>query len=79
MVAFEPPDSELRSLHAKLLLIESDEWLAALIGSSNATEAGFGLDGRRGHHELNVWLGCSADSRTARHLRTLAGAGNHIG
>lgn len=79
VVAFEPPDSELRSLHAKLLLIESEEWLAALIGSSNATEAGFGLDGRWGHHELNVWLGCPADSRTARHLRALARAGNHIG
>jgi hypothetical protein len=79
VVAFEPPDEhELRSLHAKLLLIESDEWLAALIGSSNATQAGFGLAAHSGHHELNVWIGCPADSRTAKHLRGLARAGEAL-
>ncbi len=78
VVAFDPPDSELRSLHAKLLLVESDEWLAALIGSSNVTEAGFGLDRRRGHHELNLWLGCPAGSRTAKHLRALARPGARV-
>ena len=78
VVAFEPPDAELRSLHAKVLLIESDDWLAALIGSSNATEAGFGLNVTRGHHELNLWLGCPATSPTATHLRGLARAGEAI-
>lgn len=78
VVAFDPPDSELRSLHAKLILLESDEWLAALIGSSNATEAGLGLDRRRGHHELNLWIGCRASSGTAKRLRALARTGNRI-
>jgi hypothetical protein len=78
VVAFDPPDSELRSIHAKLVLLESDEWLAALIGSSNATQAGLGLDSRHGHHELNLWLGCPAGSRTAKHLRALARTGNRI-
>jgi hypothetical protein len=72
------PDSERRPLHAKLLLLESDAWLAAMIGSSNATKAGFGLDQRRGHHELNMWLGCPAGSRTAKHLRALSCAGDRI-
>ena len=78
VVAFDPPDSELRSLHAKLVLLESDEWLAALIGSSNATEAGLGLDRQHGHHELNLWLGCPAGSKIAKHLRALARIGNRI-
>lgn len=78
VVAFKPPDDERRSLHAKLLLLESDEWVAALIGSSNATENGFGLHAVHGHRELNIWLGCSADSREARHLRSLARAGDAI-
>ncbi len=78
VVAFNPLDQERRSLHAKLLLLESDDWLAALIGSSNATEAGFGLHPARGHRELNVWLGCPASSRTAQHLRSLARAGHAI-
>jgi hypothetical protein len=77
-MAFCPPDSELRSLHAKLLLVESDGWLAALIGSSNATRAGLGLDRQRGHHELNLWIGCPATSRTAKHLRALARIGERI-
>jgi hypothetical protein len=78
LMAFCPPDSELRSLHAKLLLVESDGWLAGLIGSSNATRAGLGLDRQRGHHELNLWIGCPATSRTAKHLRALARIGERI-
>lgn len=78
VVAFNPPDLEPRTLHAKLLLFESDDWLAALIGSSNATRAGLGLDPLRGHHELNLWLGCPAKSRAAKQLRSLARAGDHV-
>lgn len=78
LVAFDPPDAELRSLHAKLVLIESPEWIAALIGSSNATTAGFGLSAAYGHHELNVWIGCPATSKTAKHLRSLARIGEPI-
>ena len=78
VVAFDPPDQELRALHAKLLLIESIEWTAALIGSSNATEAGFGLHPHRGHHELNVWIGCPSGSAAAKHLRGLARQGAQL-
>jgi hypothetical protein len=75
-VTFDAPDAgkEYRQLHAKVLVFESDDWLAAMIGSSNATTAGYGLDGRRGHHELNLWIGCRAGSRVAEHLRSLAPA-----
>jgi hypothetical protein len=78
LVAFDPPDTELRSLHAKLLILESREWLAALIGSSNATTAGYGLSSTFGHHELNVWVGCPARSKTAKHLRSLARLGEPV-
>lgn len=78
ILAFDPPDSEPRNLHAKVLLFESDEWTAALIGSSNTTQAGYGLDRNRGHHELNLWLGCPASSATAKQLRGLARMGEPI-
>jgi len=78
VVAFDQPDDELRRLHAKLMVFESDEWVAALIGSSNATEAGLGLHHAHGHHELNLWIGCAADSRLAKHLRALACDGEAI-
>ena len=80
VTAFDPPDPEqqFRNLHAKLMLFESDDWLAALIGSSNATEAGLGLHPQHGHHELNLWLGCPAGSKTAKHLRGLTRIGDQI-
>ncbi|MBL8776859.1 MAG: hypothetical protein JNK12_13040 [Acidimicrobiales bacterium] len=78
LVAFEPDDAEQRLLHAKVLVVESDEWVAAMIGSSNATEAGYRLHPRRGHHELNVWIGCPAGSKEAKALRALTRAGAPI-
>jgi hypothetical protein len=74
IVAFEAPDAdkELRGLHAKVLLFESDDWIAAMIGSSNATTAGYGLNHRHGHHELNLWIGCPLGSRAAKQLCSLA-------
>ncbi|MGB0970451.1 MAG: hypothetical protein ACPGVG_05745 [Mycobacterium sp.] len=78
VTAFAPADNELRALHAKVLLIDSDEWLAALVGSSNATEAGLGRQRHHGHHELNIWLGCPAASKTAKHLRELVREGERL-
>jgi len=78
LAAFDPPDTEVRLLHAKLLLVESDDWVAALIGSSNATQSGYGLHPTRGHHELNLWVGCPAGSPTAKHLRALTRVGSPI-
>ena len=37
-----------------------------------------GLHPRRGHHELNLWLGCPAGSKTAKHLWALARVGEQI-
>ena len=77
--SFDLPDpEERRDLHAKLLVFESNQWLAALIGSSNMTGAGLGLHPVRGHHELNLWLGCPALSKTAKHIRALARVGAKI-
>ena len=78
LATFDPPDDELRSLHAKVLLVESDEWTAAMIGSSNATSAGYGLHHRSRHHELNLWIGCPANSRTAKRLRELVRRGETL-
>jgi hypothetical protein len=76
--AFDQPDKEPRRLHAKLIIFESPNGLAALVGSSNATENGLGLHPNRGHHELNIWLGCPADSMVAKRLRALACVGRAI-
>ena len=78
LVAYQQRDKEPRLLHAKLILLESYDWVAALVGSSNATTAGLGLNATRGHHELNFWIGCPATSSDANALRALAGAGEPI-
>ncbi|OZC84410.1 hypothetical protein CH282_14805 [Rhodococcus sp. 06-418-1B] len=72
--ALEPVDKEQRTLHAKTLLLENDEWVACLIGSSNATSAGWGLHPTRGHRELNIWIGAARSSPTGRALRNLVKA-----
>lgn len=73
VLAFAAPDQdqEFRRLHAKVVMFESPDWLATMIGSSNATSAGYGLDPRSGHYEMNLWIGCRADSRTAKQLRSM--------
>lgn len=77
IAAFDSPGSEPRTLHAKLFLFESDTWTAAMIGSSNATAAGLGLQPRP-HRELNLWFGCPTGSKTARQLRSLVCAGDAL-
>jgi hypothetical protein len=75
---FDAPDrGERRTLHAKLVVFYSDEWLAAMLGSSNATAKGLGL-APRGHRELNLWLGCRNESKAAEHLWSLAGLGEAV-
>lgn len=63
-------DDEARPLHAKCLLLSSDTWIAALVGSSNHTRAGLGLIPSP-HRELNVWLGASLKSREGKALAKL--------
>jgi hypothetical protein len=59
------------------VLYESNTWVAAMIGSSNMSAKGLGLDGRS-HRELNLWFGCRADSPEARRLRTVINVGAEI-
>ncbi|OYD71386.1 hypothetical protein [Rhodococcus sp. OK302] len=72
-----PLDTEVRALHAKCLLLASDTWIAALIGSSNHTAAGLGLSAQP-HRELNVWLGAPIRSSEGRALASLIVLGDVI-
>ncbi len=72
-----PLDDEIRTLHAKCLLLESDDWVAALVGSSNHTKAGLGLSKRR-HREANVWLGAAKGSREGKALLKLIQLGDAV-
>lgn len=80
-------DQEIRTLHAKCLLIESDEWVAALVGSSNHTKSGLGLnEAKRGpiltqprrHREMNVWIGASRKGKAGRALLDLIPLGKKV-
>ncbi len=71
-------DSEIRTLHAKCLLVENDEWVAALVGSSNHTKAGLGLSKAARHREVNVWLGAPLKSKEGRALVALIDLGDEI-
>lgn len=74
------PDSETedpRLLHAKCIRFESDDWVAAMVGSANITKPGLGLTAN-GHREVNLWIGCAADSPTAEALRLLIPEGDGI-
>ncbi|MFC7247613.1 hypothetical protein ACFQO7_34555 [Catellatospora aurea] len=78
IASYTPRGDEPRRLHAKLILVESDDWVAAMVGSSNATTPGLGLHPRIGHHELNLWIGCPATGGDAKALRALAGTGTPV-
>jgi len=72
-----PRGEEPRRLHAKAIRVESSDWVAAIVGSSNFTTAGLGLTGR-GNLEINVALGAPADSTEAVTLRALIPLGDLI-
>lgn len=71
-------DTELRLLHAKCLLIESQQWVAALVGSSNHTKAGLGLSSGRRHREMNVWIGAARNTREGKALLALIQLGKTV-
>lgn len=71
-------DKEIRMLHAKCLLIESKEWVAALVGSSNHTKSGLGLTQRGRHREMNVWLGAPRNSKEGKALCDLIQLGEGV-
>jgi hypothetical protein len=71
-------EDDLRRLHAKVLLLESDEWITALVGSSNFTTAGLGLRKGSGNVEINLAIGAPARSAEAEALRSLVPIGDPI-
>lgn len=74
----KPLDTEMRTLHAKCLLVESNDWVAALVGSSNHTLSGLGF-AKRPHREMNVWFGAPRDSKEGKALLDLIQLGKHVG
>lgn len=73
----QPDESEPRGLHGKLVLLESNDWIAALVGSSNFSAPGLGLGGG-GNVEIGIAVGAPQDSSVAAALRGLALAGDQI-
>lgn len=73
----KPLDTEMRTLHAKCLLVESSTWIAALVGSSNHTRSGLGF-AKSSHREMNVWIGAPLDSKEGRVLRDLIPLGKPL-
>ena len=80
VVELGPLDTNIRTLHAKALVFQSSQWIAALIGSSNHTIAGLGLGkgSARRHRELNVWMGASLGSKEGKALRNLIPCGKEV-
>jgi len=73
----KPLDTEMRTLHAKCLLLESNNWIAALVGSSNHTRSGLGL-AKHPHREMNIWLGAPRDSKEGKALLDLIQLGRNV-
>lgn len=78
VVQLGPLDENIRPLHAKCLVIHSNHWVAALVGSSNHTAAGLGIGGPRRHRELNVWLGAPLASKEGKALWNLVPCGDPV-
>lgn len=64
-------EEDRRRLHAKGILLESDAWLVALLGSSNFTTAGLGLSETHGHLELDLGFAAPIESPEGKTLLDL--------
>lgn len=64
----ESPMGDFRRLHAKAVLLESDDWVTLMIGSSNMTMSGLGLHPTVGHLEMNIAYGAPRDSAVGKAL-----------
>jgi phosphatidylserine/phosphatidylglycerophosphate/cardiolipin synthase-like enzyme len=72
-----PDEPEPRLLHAKAIVLESDQHVAAMIGSSNFTAAGLGLS-PHANLEINVAIGAPRDSEAGQALLRLIPAGDRV-
>jgi hypothetical protein len=73
----QPDEAEPRRLHGKLVLLESDGWIAALVGSSNFSAPGLGLDGG-GNVEIGLAIGAPQGGAVAKALLELALTGAQV-
>lgn len=73
----QPDEAEPRRLHGKLVLLESDGWIAALVGSSNFSAPGLGLDGG-GNVEIGLAIGAPQGGTVAKALLELALSGEEV-
>ena len=73
----QPNEGESRRLHGKLIVLESDAWVAALVGSSNFSAPGLGLGGG-GNVEVGLAIGAPAGSAAGNDLVKLALRGEEI-
>jgi hypothetical protein len=71
----QPGEGEPRRLHGKAIVLESHEWIAALVGSCNFTAAGLGLLPGAGNLEVNLAFGAPKRSPEAKTLRQVISAG----
>lgn len=74
----KPLDQNARRLHAKCLVLQGKDWVAALIGSSNHTKAGLGFPGSQRHREFNLWFGAPLESAEGKALAKLVAVGDRI-
>lgn len=79
----DPTDSAARStvsrrLHGKCIVLESRDWIAALVGSSNATSPGLGMAGAASNTEFNLWFGARRDSDAGKALVGLTRLGRSV-
>jgi hypothetical protein len=76
--AFMPTgEEEPRRLHAKAVVLESDSWVAGLVGSSNFTAKGMGLS-PRSHFEVGVAIGAPLASATGDAISALIPPGEPL-
>jgi hypothetical protein len=72
-----PDEQEPRPLHAKAIVLESERYVAALIGSSNFTSAGLGLVSHA-NLEIDVAIGAARESEAGDALHRLIPEGDYV-
>lgn len=61
-------DDEIRDLHAKVLRLENDSWSVWVLGSSNFTAAGLGINARFSNLEANLFYRLRSSDEAFRRL-----------
>jgi hypothetical protein len=64
----EDADGEIRPVHAKAIWLWNDSWSVYMIGSSNFTSAGLGLDGHAANVEANLAFVFPEDTSIIRQM-----------